>query len=64
MDGSRCTATSGGGASCRVNSTPSSFRFNANALSGRSNTITFTVSPDDGADADISDNSTSVTIRP
>lgn len=64
MDGSRCSSTSGGGATCRVNSTPATFRFNANSFFGRSNTITFTVSPDDGADANTGDNTTSVTIRP
>ncbi len=64
MDGSRCTQTAGGGATCRVTSNPESFRFRANALSGRSSTLTFTVTPDNGSDANPSDNSTSVTIRP
>lgn len=64
MDGNRCTQTAGGGATCRVTSDPESFRFRANALSGRSNTLTFTVTPDNGSDANPSDNSTSVTIRP
>jgi DNA-directed RNA polymerase specialized sigma24 family protein len=60
----RCSRVAGDGATCSVGSTPASFHFNANALSGRSSTITFTVSPDGDSDANTGDNSTSVTIRP
>jgi DNA-directed RNA polymerase specialized sigma24 family protein/anti-sigma factor RsiW len=63
MDG-RCSRVSGGGASCRVSNTPASYHFNAQALVGRSNTLTFTVYPDGDSDANTGDNSTSVTIRP
>ena len=62
-DQARCTRTSGGGATCRVNKTPATFRFGAQALLGGPNTLTFTVYPDGDTDANTSDNSTSVTIR-
>ncbi|MDQ4054796.1 MAG: hypothetical protein M3237_19170, partial [Actinomycetota bacterium] len=60
----RCSRVSGGGATCRVSETPSSYRFGAQALLGGPNTLTFTVYPDGDTDANPSDNSTSVTIRP
>jgi len=63
FDQDRCTRTSGGGATCRVNQTPATFRFGAQAVLGGRSTLTFTVYPDGDADANTSDNSTSVVIR-
>jgi DNA-directed RNA polymerase specialized sigma24 family protein len=60
----RCSRVSGGGATCRVSEASSTYHFNAQALLGGSNTITFTVYPDGDSDADTGDNSTSVTVRP
>ena len=59
---SRCTRTAGGGATCPVTQSPAEYRFRASALGGRPNTITFTVFPDGGADADTGDNTASVTL--
>ncbi len=56
MDG-RCS-----GGTCHVTETPSTYRFRTTTLLGRSRTVTFTVYPDGDADANTSDNSTSVTV--
>lgn len=61
---SKCTSNGNGGATCRVTETPSTYRFNAQGSSdGRRTTFTFLVSPDNGSDADWSNNSASVSIR-
>jgi hypothetical protein len=56
---SRCSS----GGTCKVTQTPVTFHFRAQALLGRTKTITFTVYPDGASDANTGDNSASVTLR-